>query len=517
MELIKKEITTTNLKASKYTQFTIDDDFNVPDAKSDIDKIIASSGNVLLENIETLDNKVRISGVVVFKMLYQTAGGQVVLENYEGDIPFEEAVNVDGIMAGDKVDVNCNLEDLYVTMINSRKFEVRGLIGLKLWACTQVSAEGATGIMNGSGIECLSQRLPFTNNLVSIKDIFKVREDVEIPAGKPNIGRLIWEQVTFNGIETRTVDEGVHISGKMELFAIYKPEEEMVPIQYVSSVKDFEGIIPCDDVSEDMILDDTVTVGKGTVSVKPDADGEDRVIQVEYNLNMDMKVYEDMELTVISDMYSPSAEIEMETEKFDYENLLIRNNAKTKITHKEQLKSSQPQILQIVHISGNVDIDDVKLLEDAIAVDGAVKATVMYVSSDDSRPVGQLEAVIPFSYKVESTPLSEQDSVRITPSLDQISANMLGSDEVEIKAVINMSITVFARKSVSLITDINLASIDMEQKAAMPGIVGYVVKDGDSIWSIAKKYYSSLDSIRKINDLSSDEIMPGDRLVIVKD
>lgn len=39
----------------------------MPDAKSDIDKIIASSGNVLLENIETLDNKVRISGVVVLQ------------------------------------------------------------------------------------------------------------------------------------------------------------------------------------------------------------------------------------------------------------------------------------------------------------------------------------------------------------------------------------------------------------------------------------------------------------------
>ncbi|MGN0396321.1 MAG: SPOCS domain-containing protein [Coprococcus sp.] len=517
MELIKNKITTTNLKAAKYTQFTIDDDFNVSDAKSDIDKIITSIGNVLLEDIETLENKVRISGIVTFNMLYQSDDETVELENYEGDIPFEESVNVDGIMAGDKVDVGCNLEDLYVTMINSRKFEVRGLVGLKMWACEQVSAEGATGIMNGSGIECLNQKLPFTNNVASVKDIFKVREDIEIPAGKPNIGRLVWEQVAFNGIETRAVDDGVHISGKMELFAVYKPEEEMVPIQYVNSVKDFEGIVPCDDVSEDMILDDTVTVGKGNVSVKPDADGEDRVIQVEYNLNMDMKVYEDMELTVISDMYSPSAQIETETEQFQYENLLIRNNAKTKITHKEQLKSSQPQILQIVHISGNVDVDDIKLLEDAISVDGAVKAMVMYVSADDSKPVQQLETVIPFSYKVESTPLSEQDSVRITPSLDQISANMLGSDEVEIKAVINMSITVFARKSVNLITNINLAPIDMEEKAKMPGIVGYVVKEGDSIWSIAKQYYSSLDSIRQINELTSDEIMPGDRLVIVKD
>ena len=30
MELTKNRITTTNLKAAKYVEFTVDDDFNVP-------------------------------------------------------------------------------------------------------------------------------------------------------------------------------------------------------------------------------------------------------------------------------------------------------------------------------------------------------------------------------------------------------------------------------------------------------------------------------------------------------
>ena len=42
MELTKNRITTTNLKAAKYVEFTVDDDFNVPDVKGDIDRQIAS-------------------------------------------------------------------------------------------------------------------------------------------------------------------------------------------------------------------------------------------------------------------------------------------------------------------------------------------------------------------------------------------------------------------------------------------------------------------------------------------
>ena len=54
MELTKNRITTTNLKAAKYVEFTVDDDFNVPDVKGDIDRQIASKGQVTIENIDVM-------------------------------------------------------------------------------------------------------------------------------------------------------------------------------------------------------------------------------------------------------------------------------------------------------------------------------------------------------------------------------------------------------------------------------------------------------------------------------
>ena len=58
--------------------------------------------------------------------------------------------------------------------------------------------------------------------------------------------------------------------------------------------------------------------------------------------------------------------------------------------------------------------------------------------------------------------------------------------------------------------------IDEAKKAAQPGIVGYVVQPGDTIWTIAKKYYASIDSIKQLNELESEQISAGDRLLIVK-
>lgn len=93
---------------------------------------------------------------------------------------------------------------------------------------------------------------------------------------------------------------------------------------------------------------------------------------------------------------------------------------------------------------------------------------------------------------------------------------MLGSDEVEIKAVVNLSIIAFARRQCPVIVDMSVAEIDYEKMNQLAGIIGYMVQEGDTLWTIAKRYFTSIDSIRKVNQLERDELSPGQKLVIVK-
>lgn len=57
-------------------------------------------------------------------------------------------------------------------------------------------------------------------------------------------------------------------------------------------------------INEDMVLDDIISVGRGTVSVRADDHGRDRILQVESSLNVDVKVYEDVEQKLLRDMFS---------------------------------------------------------------------------------------------------------------------------------------------------------------------------------------------------------------------
>ena len=93
---------------------------------------------------------------------------------------------------------------------------------------------------------------------------------------------------------------------------------------------------------------------------------------------------------------------------------------------------------------------------------------------------------------------------------------MLDGQEIEVKAVMNLNTIVFDRITESIITDIEVADLDLDKLQAMPGIIGYVVKKDDTLWNIAKKYYTTVDTIMEINNMEDSNIKEGDKLIIMK-
>ena len=50
----------------------------------------------------------------------------------------------------------------------------------------------------------------------------------------------------------------------------------------------------------------------------------------------------------------------------------------------------------------------------------------------------------------------------------------------------------------------------------MPGIIGYVVTPGDTLWKIARMFHTSVERIMELNHLTDSTIRSGDRLILVK-
>ena len=379
----------------------------------------------------------------------------------------------------------------------------------------EMCVDAAMGLEQGEGVDCQYRDITYSQVVLAKRDVLKVREELEIPQNKPNIQEILWQCVALRNMETKAGDEKLLVRGEIEIFILYKSSEERLPVQSIFSVRSLYREIPCTGAAEDMVLSVDYVLGKGEITIRPNGDGEDRIFGCDYNIDMNIKLYTDCDCRMLSDVYSPNAELVPQYELIDYENLLLKNAAKAKVSARKQIGGDKAKLLQICHVYGDVDIDDVAVGENGAEITGVVKCCVLYIATGDD-PMSSVEVEIPFSYTADTVPLAQEDSVRISPCIDQLNAALLNSEEIEIKAQVNLNISVFAKGESSVITDMQILPIDEAKKAAQPGIVGYVVRKGDSIWSIAKEYYASIDSIRQLNNLESDAISEGDRLLIVK-
>ena len=67
------------------------------------------------------------------------------------------------------------------------------------------------------------------------------------------------------------------------------------------------------------------------------------------------------------------------------------------------------------------------------------------------------------------------------------------------------------------IKDISYNPANMKEQENEPGIIGYIVKDGDKLWDLAKKYNTTVESIMKVNDLEKKELKNGQKMLIFKE
>ena len=92
------------------------------------------------------------------------------------------------------------------------------------------------------------------------------------------------------------------------------------------------------------------------LEAKPDYDGEMRDLEVDAVLELDMKLYEEQPLELLSDLYATDREVILQTGEVGFDQLLSKNTGKCKISERIQMETSD-RILQICHNDASIKID----------------------------------------------------------------------------------------------------------------------------------------------------------------
>ena len=131
-------------------------------------------------------------------------------------------------------------------------------------------------------------------------------------------------------------------------------------------------------------------------------------------------------------------------------------------------------------------------------------------------PVASVKDILPFHYLIEAPGIHKGCRYHLQTGIDQLTTVMTDSSQVEVKAALNLNCIVFEQQKINKITEIEQEPLNMEQLQDSPGIIGYIAKEGDQLWDIAKENFTTIAEIVKTNQLSSEQIKAGDKILIIK-
>lgn len=514
MELKKKSIRMCRLKKKMISQITMDDDFIVPDVKPDIEKIVLDDGDVEIEEIKRLTEKAEIRGKLAYRMLYYP-GEDGQLQAMKGSIPFDEYLNIPELEDKDYLQAEAEIEDLTIELIHSRKINVKAIITFRLTVEGIDEQTAVTEIEDGEPVEMLMRAVRAAQAAVCQKDTYRIKEELEIGSSQPDIEELLWSQCRLRNVQTKPLDGALSIQGVMAVFCVYRGPEPHIPPQWIEREVAFSGTMDIPDVTEDMYPEIGVRLSHCQLEEQPDFDGENRNISLDAVLELDIKLYEEETLQIVSDVYSPAKDLEPEYLSAEVEEILVKNSSRTKITDKIKSNTGD-NLLQICHVDGSVKLDDIKVVDGGLNLEGALCLKILFMTDSDTHPLQSMKGVIPFQYKVEAKGINDQSVYQLNTGLEQLGAVMMGGGEVEVKAVILFDLLARKKFNEQMITGVMEQPVDLEAVQKLPGIAIYVARPEDTLWKIAKKFHTTVDSLRSVNNLSEEPLSPGKRLLVLK-
>ena len=489
MELDRHICTQLIEKTKSFSQITLDDDYIVRDNKPDVVKIIYSRGNILVEDVKAGNQGLWISGKLRFSTLYQSDDENHRLESVNGEVPFQEKVVMDEMEDGDDVTVDMTIEDLSVGIINSRKLVVRAVVNVTARNLEEEDEEIVCGICD-DGYEQKTSDFPMLCLVENRKEELRMQREMILPNSRTNIGQITFYQVDFRNEEITLQDDTVQVKLDGQIWVLYRSESTGEYECYETTVP-LSGEFDVDTMRGDEIFWAKIKPLEVELESRGDYDGENRMLGLDVILSVEIQIYREENCQVLQDAYALDKELVLERKEMPISQLLMKNISKIRLMEQEQLEPNQQKILQICGSSGEVTIDRVQKRPDGMQVEGVLNVHILYNTVEDAQPFAHTSCQIPFEQFIELEGITEDAVYWINESVEQLQVNLLESSEYEVKALIQIAVLVVKCDRLSNIVGIEEEELDIDALQKQPGMIGYVRKEGEDLWDVAKKYHAT--------------------------
>lgn len=518
MNFNKENIKTEKSIGRESRQAVTTGELIVPDNLPDAAEVLEVIAHPVIENVSTGENRVNYKGHIPVEILY-IAKGDKSLQSMHGNIEINDFIDVEGAEENMVADLSYIISDVSSDVINERKIGCKILSDVDVSVKEPIEIEAVISIEDTPEIPPEQQKtktIRINTPILDTKENFEIKDSISLPNSKPNIEKILQCTAVVSDKSVRCHKDRIDIGGEVSINAIYKGEEENNPMETAEGKLDFNGSIPLEN-ADNANCNVKLDIEQCLCTIAEDNDGENRVIDVDVVMGCTVDADNEYGIDVLEDAYSLNKNIDMKEEEITYDLNVCTVNSQYPIKEIIELDEGDPDIMQIFKVDGMPYIDDISIEDDKINVSGVINVNILYVTESDDMPVYSAKKSIPFSQTIEAKGAKDDMNVSIDRDISNIRFNMLSGREVEIRCVLNMQTEVNREVCENICTDIEMTDMNKEDIKKIPGMVIYIVKPGDTLWKLSKKFNSTVDSIAEMNGIENpDLIYPEQKLIIVK-
>lgn len=512
--LLKEEIQIGEVICQKCSQTRVESDVIVPDIKPDIRKILEVSGNVCITQKYIQQDKVFIQGNVSMTALY-APDGEVIgkIKSITVSKEFNHTIDCRSAMPDMQLTAEAEIENLDYTAVNSRKLNLRCMLNIGIKVTKTATVSISTDVEESKGIALKKDRLRIISNTDPSECKIILREQLDLPSGKPTIGEILKITAIPSSTELCMMENKAVAKGQVQICVLYNADDENNSVQFTEYTLPFTEIIDIPGATEDMDGEIEYYVNDMYHEAREDSDGEIRNLGIELVLNAELKGSRITEAEGITDAYSINIPLSVSTKSHKIEQLL--ENSSAEISHKDtaHLPAMMPDIARIYNVNSNASIENISVSNGEINVHGKISTNILYLSDDNETPVASFNHISDFSHTFALPDVCDETICDARIFMNHVSYTLNGDNSLDLRFVIGLSVKSLTACEITLID--NISENESGDLVPNPCMVIYFVQKGDSLWEIAKHYRTTVEDIKTLNELDSDLIYPGQQIKIM--
>ncbi|HZJ77833.1 MAG TPA: SPOCS domain-containing protein [Clostridia bacterium] len=475
----------------------VDSDVTLPDYCPDILRILKCTITPRITGVQTAGDRVNIDGNALVRILYVSEGSK--LRCYEQTYPFSKHVEISNLTDDSCVCVKARTDYANCRAVSQRRTDIHGMITISIRATEKRDDDIITGAQ-GAGIQLRCKTLNMLSSIAELEKPFPMSEVVEVGQSNPPVAQIIRSDALAFIDDVKTINNKILIKGELVVSILYYADTPDAQLSTFTHSMPISQIIEVEGVSENSLVDARLHVTSLDISTKADSAGEMNLLDISARICAVIKADNEIEHPVINDAYSTEYEMNFERKMFDYIHLIEK--FKDSFVSKDTMDFSATGITEVLN-EWHGDVTAAAILRDnELIISGCVTVHVLYLDKDGQQSYAERQVDYEYKRAVREniSKLVCNPSVMVTAD----NYNLSSENRVEIKIEFLVYASILSQESEMLIADIQpLENQLLKTKSAL---TIYFSDVGESVWDIARKYNTTVDSVKSENNIKDDVI-----------